>query len=164
MAPPPVPWFRGRTVTVVPSQDAISIRALGGHAFTSPNRTREITLPTAMLVLAIAEGAALGFRGIFTSVELPIDIVVAPVDPEDAQHIERVLNEQLSLPRIPTRIAISDLARCENGAFVRVEGTYRRGRLDDVRLEASNLQDGKRYRVFGFYRDGRLVAVEETPL
>jgi len=156
MAPPPVPWFRGRSVVVVPSQDAISIRALGKHAFTSPSRTREITLPTAMLVLAIAEGSALGFRGIFTSVELPIDIVVAPVDPDDAQQIERV--------RIPRRIAIGDLARCEDGAFVRVEGTFRRGRLDDLPLDASDLHEGRRYRVFGFYRDRRLVAVEVTPL
>lgn len=169
MTPPPVPWFRGRSIVlapsvVAPSQDAISIRALGQHIFTSPNRTREITLPTGMLVLAIAEGPALGFRGIFTSVELPIDIVVAPVDPDDAQQIERVLNEQLSLPRIPRRVAIGDLATCEDGAFVRVEGTYRRGRLDDVRLEASDLRDGKRYRVFGFYRDRRLVAVDVMPL
>lgn len=164
MAPPPVPWFRGRTVVVAQSQEKLSIRALGGHAFTSPSPTREITLPTGMLVLAIAEGPALGFRGIFTSVDLPIDIVVAPVDPEDAQQIERVLTDQLSLPRIPRRVAIGDLAGCEDGAFVRVEGMYRRGRLDDMPLDASGLRDGRRYRVFGFYRDHRVVAVDVMPL
>ena len=168
MPPPPVPWFRGRTVVVAPSQDAISIRALGRHKFTSPAATTELTLPTTMLVLAIAEGPALGFRGIFTGADtsssLPIDVVLAPVDPDDALQVELVLNEQLSLPRIPRRIAMSELARCEDSEFVRVEGTYRRGKLDDVRLDAADLEEGRRYRVFGFYRRGQLVAVETTPL
>jgi len=89
MAPPPVPWFRGRTIVVAPTQvsgDAISIRALGRHTFTSPSATTELTLPTEMLVLAIAEGPALGFRGIFTGADttspLPIDLVLPPVDPD----------------------------------------------------------------------------------
>lgn len=168
MPPPPVPWFRGRTIVVAPTHDGITIRALGRHAFTSPAATQELTLPTAMLVLAIAEGPALGFRGIFTSADLspalPIDVVLAPIDPDDAIAVERVLNEQLSLPLIPRRMAMSELARCEDGAFVRVEGTYRRHHLDDVRLDAADLEEGRRYRVFGFHRGGMLIAVEITPL
>jgi len=176
MAPPPVPWFRGRSIVLAPSVvsptqvsgDAISIRAIGRHTFTSPSATTELTLPTEMLVLAIAEGPALGFRGIFTGADstssLPIDVVLAPVDPDDALQAERVLNEQLSLPRIPRRLSMSDLSRCEDGEFVRVEGTYRRGKLDDVRLDAADLDEGRRYRVFGFYRRGQLVAVETTLL
>jgi hypothetical protein len=170
MSPPPVPWFRGRTIVlapsvVTPSQDAISIRALGGHAFTSPRKIRELLLPAATLVLAVAEGAALGFRGSFTASELPNDVVLAPVDPEDAREIERVLAEQLGLPRIPRRIAMNDLSRAEDGELVSVEGTYRDHHLDDVGLDGGNLEQGRRYRVLGFYRRTTgLAAVEITPL
>lgn len=165
MAPPPVPWFRGRTVVLAPSQGAISIRALGSHAFTSPRKIRELHLPTATLVLAVAEGPALGFRGIFTESELPIDVVLAPLDPDDAREIERVLAEQLALPRIPRRVAMRDLARCQDGELVSVEGTYRDHRLDDIGLDGDELEPGRRYRVLGFYRSATgLAAVEITPL
>ena len=125
MPPPPVPWFRGRTIVVAPVGDAVQFRALG-RGFASLGGTRELTLPLATLVLAVAEGSALGLRGIFEGNKQPSDIVLGPIDPEDAQQIEYVLAERANLPRIPRRVSASEISTCESGAFVLVDdaGTF----------------------------------------
>jgi hypothetical protein len=60
---------------------------------------------------------------------------------------------------------MNDLSRAEDGELVSVEGTYRDHHLDDVGLDGGNLEQGRRYRVLGFYRRTTgLAAVEITPL
>ena len=55
MAPPPVPFFRGRTVSASEKDGLIAVRPLAGHAFASPPGTRELYLPTVTMVRVIAE-------------------------------------------------------------------------------------------------------------
>jgi hypothetical protein len=143
MPPPPVPWFRGRTIVVTPVATprggALVFKALG-RGFGSLAGQRELTVPLATLVLVVAEGAALGLRGIFADTKQPADVVLGPIDPDDAQQVERVLAERANLPRIPRRVSASDLSTCEQGAFV--------------------LVDDAGTRTVGFVLDGELVPLD----
>lgn len=140
MAPPPVPWFRGRTIVVVPDGDGVTFKALARRGFATLDGRRAVTLPLAAIVLAVAEGDALGLRGIFFDAKQPIDIVLGPIDPEDARQVEHVLAERAGLPRIPRRVSVADLSTCEQGAFV--------------------LVDDAGTRTLGFVLDGELVPLD----
>lgn len=140
MAPPPVPWFRGRTIVVTPMDDTVVFKALGRRGFATLEGRRELTLPLATLVLAVAEGDALGLRGIFSDAKRPSDIVLGPIDAEDARQVEHVLAERVNLPRLPRRVSAAEIDTCENGAFV--------------------LVDDAGTRTLGFVLDGELVPLD----
>jgi hypothetical protein len=140
MAPPPVPWFRGRTIVVTPEGDAVTFKSLVRSGFATLEGRRALTVPLASVVLAVAEGDAIGLRGIFFDAKQPIDIVLGPIDPDDARQVERVLAERVGLPRIPRRVSVADLSTCEHGAFV--------------------LVDDAGTRTLGFVLDGELVPLE----
>lgn len=177
--PPPIPWFRGRTVVLSEARGLLAFKPLTGRMFQSPPGTLELYLPTATLVIALAEGHGLGFQGDFASVSRSDEIVLGPIDPDDAQQIERVLCRRLGLPRLPRRVTASELTRSREWAFVVVEGRHDAAQIDTpnfegMLLEANNLEPGRRYRVLGYYspgtadEDGRVVPVlrpvELTPL
>ena len=142
MSPPPVPWFRGRTIVVIPEGDGVTFKSLSRNGFATVDGRRALTLPLATLVLAVAEGDALGLRGIFFEAKQPIDIVLGPIDPEDARQVEHVLAERVGLPRSPRRVSVADLSTCEHGAFV--------------------LVDDAGTRTLGFVLDGALVPLDPS--
>jgi len=145
----------------------LRLRPLGTHRFSEPAGTVELALPAATLVLAVAEGGALGFQGDFSRVGRPDDVVLSPLDPDDAQQIERVLAARLGLPHAPRRVTAAALAQSREWAFVIVEGTYRAGHgdapnFDALRLAARDLESGRRYRVVGFFAPPELDDVGPT--
>jgi hypothetical protein len=120
--PPPVPWFRGRTVVVTEIAGMLRFKALGKHRFVEPEKGAELVVPIDTLVIAVAEGPALGFQGDFAAIGRGDEIVLAPLDPDDAQAIEHELELRLDLPRTPRRMSRTDVTSVETWEFVSLEG------------------------------------------
>lgn len=120
--PPPIPWFRGRTVVVTEIAGMLRFKALGKHKFIEPEKGAELVVPIETLVIVVAEGPALGFQGDFNAIGRGDEIVLAPVDPEDAQAIEAELELRLGLPRAPRRISRTDVTSVETWEFVSLDG------------------------------------------
>lgn len=162
--PPPVPWFRGKTVVVSEARTGlVAFRPVAPHAFRSPPDTLELYLPISRIVLVVAEGRALAIHGDFRGSGYPDDVIVAPIDAADAESIEQVLTERLDLPRYPDRIAsVADLVTHTGWAFVRVEDED----FSALEIDGAELTDGVRYRVLGYYTSSppRLAIVEAVPV
>jgi hypothetical protein len=151
--PPPVPWFRGRTVVLTEVGGKLCFRPIGAKYFVEPPGTFEQWVPADRVVVAVAEGSALGLQGDFYSTGA--DIVISPLDPDDAQQLERVLAERLGLPRVPRRVAASELEHLREWSFVIVEGLHldqheETPNFEGVRLLANDLEQNRRYRVVGY--------------
>jgi hypothetical protein len=172
MAPPPVPFFRGRTVSASEKDGLIAVRPLAGHAFASPPGTRELYLPTVTMVRVVAEPldedgqAALRFHGGFNRVDRPDEVVLAPLDARDAHALAAALSARLGLPRAPRPVRRDELAGTSNpplehNAYITVVGTQSQSHFeapdfhgcmlwgDATRLAGRTA--GKRYQVSGFY-------------
>lgn len=183
MPPPPTPWFRGRSISMSETEGMLTIEAMPGHVFHEPRDTFALYLPAETLVVAIAEGASMAFHGDFAKVGRPRDVMLAPVDPDDADRAVILLRKRLELPRIPRVVDAATLCATTSVALVSVEGTFTPARGAAPNFEGmlldQDLEPG-RYRVMGFFhpegprpaagvRDGegpgpRLHALSVTPL
>ena len=172
MAPPPVPFFRGRTVSASEKDGLIAVRPLAGHAFASPPGTRELYLPTVTMISVVAEPldedgqAALRFHGGFNRVDRPDEVVLAPLDARDAHALAAALSARLGLPRAPRPVRRDELAGTSNpplehNAYITVVGTQSQSHFEAADFhgcmlwgDAARLAGrtaGKRYQVSGFY-------------
>lgn len=114
--PPPVPWYRGRTVVVTEDAGVLRIRPLGRQPWS------EVAVPSARIVIAVAEEGGLGLQGDFGSLGESDTIVLAQLDADDALAVERLLASRLHLPRVPRRIREPDIATLHVWTFVSVDG------------------------------------------
>lgn len=146
MSPPPVPWFRGRTISVTEDNGNLAIHALPGHAFTEPRGTHALYLPIDTMVIALAEGASLAFHGDFTRVGRPNDVMLAPVDPDDAQKAIAEIGKRLELPRRPRVRTVAELLQATETQLVSVEAAS----FDGIELDR-DVEAGQRYRILGFF-------------
>ena len=114
--PPPVPWYRGRTVVLTEDDGLLRFRPLCRQPFA------EVAVPSSRLVVAVAEDGGLGLQGDFAGAGHPDALVLAQLDVDDAQQIERVLASRLGLPRRPRRIREADVATIHVWTFVSIDG------------------------------------------
>lgn len=162
MSPPPVPWFRGRTISVTEDNGNVAIHALPGHTFTEPRGTHALYLPIDTMVIALAEGASLAFHGDFTRVGRPNDVMLAPVDPDDAQKAIAEIGKRLELPRRPRVRTVAELLQATDVQLVTVEAEN----FDGIELDRA-FDSGQRLRIMGFYYPTphpRLHVLSLTPL
>lgn len=173
MAPPPIPFFRGRTVSVAEADSLLVFRPRGEHRFSSPPGTSVLYLPTATTLSIEAEPMAqdgwsqLRCRGHFDRVSRPEAVILAPLDARDAAALVEVLSARLGLPRTPRGVHPWDLTRggLANGEYVTIVGRqgppahfespdFEGCKLHGEVCERIAREPGKLYHVTGFFQRG----------